>query len=180
MRADLLSRIELHRGGDRSRAEATADHFGHPEDSPAQVATEKDLELAIGDHEMVELNAINAALTRIDREPTANARTVAWTFRRHAWTLPRKRPGASIARKRSKNTDQPESNRFFYPSEGSLFMSTFHAVVWMDHSEAHVVMFDREHMEAQRIKSRSHHKHQGKTEDLSRFLPNRQAAGRHP
>ena len=36
-------------------------------------------------------------------------------------------------------------------------MSTFHAVVWMDHSEAHVVMFDREHMEAQRIRSRSHH-----------------------
>ena len=31
-------------------------------------------------------------------------------------------------------------------------MSTFHAVVWMDHSEAHVVMFDREHMEAQRIR----------------------------
>lgn len=35
-------------------------------------------------------------------------------------------------------------------------MSTFHAVVWMDHSEAHVVMFDREHMEAQRVKSRIH------------------------
>ena len=49
-------------------------------------------------------------------------------------------------------------------------MSTFHAVVWMDHSEAHVVMFDREHTEAQRIKSRSHHKHQGKTEDLSQFF----------
>jgi stalled ribosome rescue protein Dom34 len=40
----------------------------------------------------------------------------------------------------------------------------------MDHSEAHVVMFDREHTEAQRIKSRSHHKHQGKTEDLSLFF----------
>ena len=49
-------------------------------------------------------------------------------------------------------------------------MSTFHAVVWMDHSEAHVVMFDREHTEAQRIKSRSDHKHQGKTEDLSQFF----------
>lgn len=66
MRTDLVARIALHRGGDRSRAEATADHFGHPEDSPAQIATEKDLELAIGDHEMVELNAINAALNRID------------------------------------------------------------------------------------------------------------------
>jgi stalled ribosome rescue protein Dom34 len=49
-------------------------------------------------------------------------------------------------------------------------MSTFHAVVWMDHSEAHVVMFDREHMEAQRIKSRSHHKHQGKAEDNAAFF----------
>lgn len=49
-------------------------------------------------------------------------------------------------------------------------MSTFHAVVWMDHSEAHVVMFDREHMEAQRVKSRSHHKHQGKTADNAAFF----------
>ena len=49
-------------------------------------------------------------------------------------------------------------------------MSTFHAVVWMDQSEAHVVMFDREHAEAQRIKSRSHHKHQGKADDLAPFF----------
>lgn len=51
-------------------------------------------------------------------------------------------------------------------------MSTFHAVVWMDHSEAHVVMFDRDHAESQRIRSRSHHKHQGKTEDLAPFFGN--------
>jgi stalled ribosome rescue protein Dom34 len=31
-------------------------------------------------------------------------------------------------------------------------------------------MFDREHTEAQRIKSRSHHKHQGKAEDLGLFF----------
>ncbi|MFZ3128516.1 MAG: hypothetical protein WA136_10930 [Rhodoferax sp.] len=49
-------------------------------------------------------------------------------------------------------------------------MSTFHAVVWMDHSEAHVLMFDREHIEAQRVKSRSHHKHQGKAEDNATFF----------
>ena len=48
-------------------------------------------------------------------------------------------------------------------------MSTFHAVVWMDHQEAHVVMFDREHFEAQRIQSRSHHKHQGKAGDTAAF-----------
>lgn len=46
-------------------------------------------------------------------------------------------------------------------------MTTFHAVVWMDHQEAHVLMFDREHVESQRIKSRSHHKHQGKQNDTS-------------
>ncbi len=49
-------------------------------------------------------------------------------------------------------------------------MSTFHAVVWMDHNEAHVLMFDREHVEAQRIKSRSHHKHQGKAGDATAFF----------
>jgi stalled ribosome rescue protein Dom34 len=49
-------------------------------------------------------------------------------------------------------------------------MSTFHAVVWMDHNEAHVLMFDREHVEAQRIKSRSHHKHQGKAGDAAAFF----------
>ena len=55
-------------------------------------------------------------------------------------------------------------------------MSTFHAVVWMDHSEAHVVMFDKEHVEAQRIKSRSHHKHQGKAGDNSAFFTDIAAA----
>jgi len=49
-------------------------------------------------------------------------------------------------------------------------MSTFHAVVWLDHTEAHVVMFDREHMEAQRVKSRSHHKHQGKADDHAAYF----------
>lgn len=49
-------------------------------------------------------------------------------------------------------------------------MSTFHAVVWMDHNEAHVLMFDREHVASQRIKSRSHHKHQGKTGDTAAFF----------
>jgi stalled ribosome rescue protein Dom34 len=48
-------------------------------------------------------------------------------------------------------------------------MTTFHAVVWMDYQEAHVLMFDREHAEAQRIKSRSHHKHQGKPLDTPAF-----------
>jgi stalled ribosome rescue protein Dom34 len=36
-------------------------------------------------------------------------------------------------------------------------MTTFHAVVWMDHTLAHVLMFDKEHVEAQRVKARSQH-----------------------
>jgi stalled ribosome rescue protein Dom34 len=40
-------------------------------------------------------------------------------------------------------------------------MSTFHAIVWLDRAEAHVIMFDREHVEMQKIKSRSHHKPTG-------------------
>ncbi|MBC7215728.1 MAG: hypothetical protein H5U28_11070 [Burkholderiaceae bacterium] len=49
-------------------------------------------------------------------------------------------------------------------------MATFHAVVWVDHSEAHVLMFDREHLETQRIKSRSHHKPQDKAVDTVQFF----------
>lgn len=49
-------------------------------------------------------------------------------------------------------------------------MSTFHAVVWMDHSDAHVLMFDREHVESQRVHSRSHHKHQGKSGEHTAFF----------
>lgn len=49
-------------------------------------------------------------------------------------------------------------------------MPTFHAVVWMDTTEAHVAMFDSEHMQTQRVKSRSHHKHQGKTEDSAAYF----------
>ena len=36
-------------------------------------------------------------------------------------------------------------------------MSTYHAVVWMDQKEAHVMHFDAESMQAERVKSRSHH-----------------------
>ena len=49
-------------------------------------------------------------------------------------------------------------------------MSTYHAIVWIDHQEAHVLMFDREHVEAQRIRSRSHHSHQGKHTDAHSFF----------
>jgi hypothetical protein len=40
-------------------------------------------------------------------------------------------------------------------------MSTYHAIVWLDRSEAHVILFDREHIAAQKIKSRSTHRPPG-------------------
>ena len=49
-------------------------------------------------------------------------------------------------------------------------MNKHHAVVWMDHHEAHVLVFDKEHMEKELIKSRSHHHHQGKAPDMKAFF----------
>jgi stalled ribosome rescue protein Dom34 len=36
-------------------------------------------------------------------------------------------------------------------------MSTQHAIVWIDHSQAHVILFDSEHVLTERIKSRHTH-----------------------
>ncbi len=49
-------------------------------------------------------------------------------------------------------------------------MSTFHALVWIDHKESHVLMFDHEHLESQRIPSRSHHKHSGKANEHAAYF----------
>jgi DnaK suppressor protein len=66
MRATLLAQISAQRGGTVSRADAAAEHFGQPEDSRAQVATERELEFALGERETAELGAIDAALGRIE------------------------------------------------------------------------------------------------------------------
>ncbi len=66
MRASLLAQISAQRGGTLSRADAAADHFGQPEDSRAQVVTERELEFALGERETAELAAIAAALGRIE------------------------------------------------------------------------------------------------------------------
>ncbi len=67
MRASLLEQVAEQRGGVIGRAEAASAHFGHPEDSHAQTASEKEVEFAIDAHEMQELAAIDAALARIDK-----------------------------------------------------------------------------------------------------------------
>ena len=60
MRTALLAQMAEQRGGEVSRAEAASAHFSHSEESPAQMATEKEIGFAIGDHEAVELSAITA------------------------------------------------------------------------------------------------------------------------
>lgn len=36
-------------------------------------------------------------------------------------------------------------------------MTMFHAVVWIDHQNAQVLQFDAEHVQAQKVKSHTHH-----------------------
>ena len=66
MRTAILAQMSDQRGGVLGRAEAAADHFERREDSSAQVATERELEFAIGERETSELAMIEAALARID------------------------------------------------------------------------------------------------------------------
>ena len=66
LRTTLLEQINVQRGGVLGRAEAAADHFERREDSSAQVATERELEFAIGEREVDELVTLDAALARIE------------------------------------------------------------------------------------------------------------------
>ena len=74
MRTSLMEQIAGQRGGVVSRAEVAADHFGDPQDSSAQLATERELEFALGERELAELTAIDAALARL-RDGTYGACT---------------------------------------------------------------------------------------------------------
>lgn len=66
LRTTLLEQINVQRGGVLGRAQAAADHFERREDSSAQVATERELEFAIGEREVDELVTLDAALARIE------------------------------------------------------------------------------------------------------------------
>lgn len=61
--ADQLARL---RGGEVDRSAASAEHFGHVEDSRAQVATEREMEFAMDEHESAAIRTIDLALKRID------------------------------------------------------------------------------------------------------------------
>lgn len=65
-RAELLAQISAQRGGVRSRADVAEEHFAHPEDSPAQVSSERDVEFALNERETGELGDIADALERLD------------------------------------------------------------------------------------------------------------------
>ena len=65
-RASLLEQLSTLRGGSVGRAEASAEHFGRPEDSDAQVNTARDLEFALDERETAELRLVDAALARIE------------------------------------------------------------------------------------------------------------------
>jgi DnaK suppressor protein len=64
--ASLEEQLTSLRGGNKSRTEASADHFSHPEDSAAQVNTARDLEFALDEHESIELAEVAAALARLE------------------------------------------------------------------------------------------------------------------
>lgn len=64
-RASLLEQLASLRGGDVSRAVASSEHFGQPDDSSAQLSTERELEFALDARESDELNQVQAALDRV-------------------------------------------------------------------------------------------------------------------
>ncbi len=65
-RQALLQLMAEQRGGILSRADVAAAHFAHPEDSRAQLNTERELEFALGEHETAELDTLDNALQRIE------------------------------------------------------------------------------------------------------------------
>lgn len=65
-RKELLDQLARLRGGAVDRSTASAEHFGHVEDSRAQVASERETEFALDEHESATIRTIDQALQRID------------------------------------------------------------------------------------------------------------------
>ena len=64
-RIQLLAQVAQQRGGKLGRAEVAHTHFDNSQDDPAQIRSERELEFALNEHELVELQAIEDALKRI-------------------------------------------------------------------------------------------------------------------
>lgn len=66
-RSTLLAQLAGLRGGTMGRAQASDEHFGgQKEDSRAQLETERELEFTLDARESTELDAVEAALRRIE------------------------------------------------------------------------------------------------------------------
>ena len=65
-RNQLLAQVAEQRGGQLGRAEVATAHFDNSQDDQAQIRSERELEFALNEHELVELQAIEDALKRIE------------------------------------------------------------------------------------------------------------------
>jgi len=65
-RNQLLAQVAEQRGGQLGRAEVASAHFDNSQDDQAQIRSERELEFALNEHELVELQAIEDALKRIE------------------------------------------------------------------------------------------------------------------
>ena len=64
-RNQLLAQVAEQRGGKLGRAEVATAHFDNSQDDQAQIRSERELEFALNEHELAELQAIEDALKRI-------------------------------------------------------------------------------------------------------------------
>ncbi len=64
-RNQLLAQVAEQRGGQLGRAEVASAHFDNSQDDQAQIRSERELEFALNEHELVALQAIDDALKRI-------------------------------------------------------------------------------------------------------------------
>ena len=64
-RNQLLAQVAEQRGGQLGRAEVANAHFDNGQDDQAQILSERAIEFALNEHELVELQAIEDALKRI-------------------------------------------------------------------------------------------------------------------
>jgi len=65
-RNQLLAQVAEQRGGKLGRAEVATAHFDNSQDDQAQIRSEREIEFALNEHELAELQAIEDALKRIE------------------------------------------------------------------------------------------------------------------
>lgn len=65
-RQSLLEQLIALRGGAVGRAQASSEHFATREDTPAAANSARDLEFALDAHDTAEIEAVDAALQRIE------------------------------------------------------------------------------------------------------------------